>query len=83
MSEPIIGQCPHGNPVLLDPRSRCLLCNPEGADAAREELIAEVERAHAAKLAALREEKPEPIGNCPKCGVAVYTDEGYCGVCRG
>ncbi|MCP4485721.1 MAG: hypothetical protein GY820_00050 [Gammaproteobacteria bacterium] len=29
------------------------------------------------------EEKPEPIGNCPKCGVAAYTDEGYCGVCRG
>jgi hypothetical protein len=25
---------------------------------------------------------PEPIGNCPKCGAAVYTREGFCGLCQ-
>lgn len=23
-----------------------------------------------------------PIGNCPKCGIPVYTVEGFCGVCE-
>lgn len=25
---------------------------------------------------------PKPIGKCPKCGTAVYSVEGFCGVCE-
>jgi hypothetical protein len=27
-------------------------------------------------------EANKPIGTCPKCHTPVYTDEGFCGVCR-
>jgi hypothetical protein len=28
------------------------------------------------------EKAPEPIGHCPKCGIAWYSSVGYCGGCR-
>lgn len=27
------------------------------------------------------EPENQPIGNCRKCGIPVYTDEGFCGAC--
>lgn len=29
------------------------------------------------------DDRPQPIGKCPRCGTPVYTDMGYCGVCEG
>jgi hypothetical protein len=77
------GQCQYRTALLEANRRR-----HEWTDALRDEVVqamcSESER-DAARVRELEadDEHPraQPIGQCPRCGVPVYADGGFCGVC--